>query len=164
VNEVVPVVGHTVAIYVFLVVSFGLLARRRQVTQITFVELAVIMLLGSSVETSMVAGDTGLAAGLASAGALLILNRLLAALVTRSPWLRRRILGGPLILVSDGAFVEENLRRAGLTEADVLSAMRERGFAGPEDVRYAVLEVDGSTTVLPSETPRRQVQPPGGTA
>jgi uncharacterized membrane protein YcaP (DUF421 family) len=51
-----------------------------------------------------------------------------------------------------------------LTEADVLSAMRERGFAGPEGVRYAVLEVDGSTTVLPSEAPRRQVQPPSGTA
>jgi uncharacterized membrane protein YcaP (DUF421 family) len=136
------------------------LAPRRQVSQITFVELAVIMLLGSSVETAMVAGDTGLAAGLASAGTLLILNRLLAILVTRWPWLRRRVLGGPLILVRDGTFVEENLQRAGLTEADVLSAMRERGFAGPEGVRYAVLEVDGSTAVLPSGT-RRQAGPPG---
>jgi uncharacterized membrane protein YcaP (DUF421 family) len=145
---VLPVVGHTAAIYVFLIVGFSLLGRR-QVSQITFVELMIIMLLGSSVETAMVAGDTGIVAGLASAGTLLILNRLVAILTTRWPWLRRRVIGGPTVLVQRGEFVERNLQRVGLTEADVLSAMRERGYDGLNGVRYAILEVDGSTTVVP---------------
>jgi uncharacterized membrane protein YcaP (DUF421 family) len=164
VTELLPVIGHTLAIYVFLILGFSLIGRR-QISQITYVELAIVMILGSAVETAMVAGDTGLIAGLASASTLLVANRLLAILVTRSRWLRRRLIGGPLILVHDGAFVPENLRRVGLTEADVLEAMRERGFGGPAGVRYAIFEVDGSTSVVPSAVPPRlQAKPPGGTA
>jgi uncharacterized membrane protein YcaP (DUF421 family) len=158
-SELLPVVGHTLAIYLFLILGISL-GGRREIAQLTYVELAIIMVLGSSVETAMVAGDTGLLAGLASAGTLLVTNRLLAILVTRWPWLRQRLIGGPLILVRNGASVAMNLRRAGLTEADVLEAVRERGYASLEGVRYAILEVDGSATVVRSaDGPRPRIQP-----
>jgi uncharacterized membrane protein YcaP (DUF421 family) len=162
VTELLTVVGHTLAIYLFLILGISL-GGRREFAQLTYVELAIVMVLGSSVETAMVAGDTGLLAGLASASTLLVANRLLAALVIRWPWLRRRLIGGPLVLVRNGAFVARNLRRVGLTEADVLGAVRERGYASLEGVRYAILEVDGSTTVVASaDEPRPRAKPSEG--
>jgi uncharacterized membrane protein YcaP (DUF421 family) len=146
--ELITVAWHTFAIYLFLVVALRL-AGRRPVTQITFVELVVITILGSSVETAMVAANTSLPAGIVAATVLLLANRLLAVALGRWRWLRRVILGGPVILVHDGALHISNLRHVGLTPADVESAIRERGYPGLEAVRYAILEIDGSVGVIP---------------
>ena len=150
--DLLAVVAQTLAIYVFLIGCISLFGRR-QFAQITFVELVVIMILGSSVETAMVAGNTSLPAGLISATTLLLADRLFAFLLARWSWLRRLIIRGPVILVRDGAFVAGNLRKVGLTEADVEMAIRGRGYSGLSDVRYAVFEIDGSIAVIPTDAP-----------
>jgi uncharacterized membrane protein YcaP (DUF421 family) len=150
--DLLPVVGQTLAIYVFLVVCLIVLGRR-PVTQITFVQIVVIMLLGSAVETAMVAGNTTLPAGLVSASALLLANRLFSLLLARWTPLRRWILGGPVVLVHNGEILKDSLDRVGLTPADVESAIRERGFGDIKDVRYAILEVDGSIGVITTDAP-----------
>lgn len=152
VAPLLTVLWHTLAIYAFLIGSLALLGRR-QISQLTLLELVIIMILGSSVETAMVAGNTSLPAGLVSAAALLVGNRALSQALQRSRRLRRLLIGGPLLLVHDGQLIASHLRQAGLTEADVLQAIRERGYAGLADVRFAVLEVDGSVGVVPSSQP-----------
>jgi uncharacterized membrane protein YcaP (DUF421 family) len=146
-SPLVPVAIHTVCIYLFLIVALRLIGRRLT-GQLTVVDLTIIILLGSAVETAMVAGDVSLPAGLVSAGILLILNRLLTLLVLRSKrW--RHLLGiGPILLVQDGHFIEDHLRRVGLSEADVLEAIREREKANLDDVRFAVMEPDGEINVI----------------
>jgi uncharacterized membrane protein YcaP (DUF421 family) len=119
------------------------------VAHLTFIELAVVMLLGSSVETAMVAGDTSLLAGLTSAAVLLICNRLLSDALGRWRWFRRLLIGGPIILVHNGRILPEQLRRAGLTEVEMLAALRGRGYSSLDELRFAVWEVDGSVGVVP---------------
>jgi len=142
------VVEHTLIIYLFLIFCFRYISRR-QTSQLTFFELTAVMVLGSSVETAMVAGDTSLLAGLVSATVLFVCNRLLTDSLRRWRSVRRLLIGGPIILIHDGQILPTGLRRAGLTEAEVLAAIRERGFDDPKDLRYAVLEVDGSIGVIP---------------
>ncbi|MBV9467814.1 MAG: DUF421 domain-containing protein [Abitibacteriaceae bacterium] len=153
---------HTVAIYLFLVAGLRLLGRR-QMGQLTAVDLMIIIVLGSAVETAMVAGNTSLEAGLVSAATLLFVNRGLALVLYRSKRLRHLVVGGPVLLVHFGHFVEEHLRRVGLTEADVLEAIRERGEPGIEKVKFAVLEVDGSINVVPFEGVPCEANAPSGT-
>jgi uncharacterized membrane protein YcaP (DUF421 family) len=43
------------------------------------------------------------------------------------------------------------LRREGLDEDEVLMAIREHGVADLKDVRMAVLEVDGSISIVPAD-------------
>ncbi len=80
------VVFQTFAIYLFLVVMLTLLGQR-QLSELSSTELVVIMVLGSAVETEMVAGDTSLLAGLVSASTLLVSNRLFSLLLRRNRWL-----------------------------------------------------------------------------
>ena len=142
------VVFHTLVIYLFLVFCLRLIGRR-EIAQLTFAELTVLMVLGSSVETAMVAGNLSLLAGLTSATTLFLANRGLTFLIQRSPSFHHLIIGDPLVLVHNGRFVSTNLRAARITEADVLEAIRERGYASPRDLAFAVLEVDGSIGVVP---------------
>lgn len=150
--ELFPVIAQTAAIYLFIL--FGLrVVGRRQLGQLNVIDLVVILILGSAVETAMIAGNTSLPAGLASAVTLFLINRLLAALMLRSRRLRRLVTGGPVLLVYNGHILESHLRRVGLTEADVLEAIREREQAGIEAVRFAVFEPDGEINVVPMSAP-----------
>jgi uncharacterized membrane protein YcaP (DUF421 family) len=152
VQSLLPVSVHTLVLYLLLIVGLRVVGRR-QMGQLNVVDLTIIILLGSAVETAMIAGNTSLLAGLVSAATLLLANRLLAMLLQRSHRLRHLVVGHPVVLVHRGHFVQEHLRRTGLLEADVEEAIRERGFADVKGVEFAVLETDGSINVVPAEAP-----------
>jgi uncharacterized membrane protein YcaP (DUF421 family) len=101
----------------------------------------------------MIHGDVSLPAGIASAATLLLVNRLLTAVFLRSERLRHLVGGGPVLLVHEGSPVEEHLRRVGMTRADLEEALRARGYHGPAEVREAILETDGSVSVIPRTAP-----------
>ena len=148
------VVLHTVVIYVFLTAFLSFLGYR-ELSELGIVELVVVMVLGSAVETAMVAGDTSLQAGLASATTLLVCNRLFSLGLHRWRWLRRTVVGRPIPVVHRGRFLPRQMREAGLTEDDVRQGIRARGYGTVEEVRIAVLEIDGSISVVPEEKDKK---------
>jgi len=145
--------GSTAAIYAFLIVGLRLLSRR-QLGQLTVLDLVVVLVLGSAVETAMIHGNTSLQVGLVSAATLLILNRTLTVVLRRRPRLSHLVNGGPMLLVHNGEVVHEHLVRAGMTEADLVEALRSRGFESTDGVRAAVLETDGTVSVVAAGPPR----------
>ena len=147
--QLAAVAGSTAAIYLFLIGAMRLVARR-QLGQLTVIDLVVVLVLGSSVETAMIHGDTSLVAGLVSASTLLVLNRLLTWVFLRSPRLSHLVNGGPILLVHGGRAIAEHLRRVGMTGDDLAAALRSRGFDGADGVASAVLETDGSLSVVPA--------------
>jgi uncharacterized membrane protein YcaP (DUF421 family) len=145
--RLIGVVLSTLAIYVFLI-SMIRLVGRRMLAQLSALDFIVMILLGSAVETAMVGASTSLAAGLVAASVLLVSNRLLTVVMVRSKRLRHLVVGGPVLLVHDGALLRARMRRLGFTEADVLEALRERGIHRVSDVSSAVLEADGRINVV----------------
>ncbi len=144
------VAGSTACIYLFLITILRL-AGRRQLAQLSSLDLIVVLLLGSTVETAMIHGDLSLAAGFVSAGTLLVLNRLLSEVFLHSPRLSHLVNGGPVLLVHDGQPIESHLRRVGLTGPDLDAALRSRGYNGPDSVQNAVLETDGTISVISND-------------
>jgi uncharacterized membrane protein YcaP (DUF421 family) len=155
--EMLSVALHTVLLYIFIILSLSLFARR-QVSELTMTELAIVMLLGSSVETSMVAGDVSLLAGLTSAGVLLLSNRALSLGINRWNWFREVFVGRPAILVYKGRLISSQMRRMGLTEEDVHEGIREMGYDGLNEVKLAVREIDGTISVVPQDQPPREAK------
>jgi uncharacterized membrane protein YcaP (DUF421 family) len=148
------VAASTAGIYLFLIVILRIFGRR-QLGQLTVIDLIVVLVLGSAVETAMIHGDVSLPAGLTSAATLLVVNRLLRWVFLRSTRLRHLVGGGPVLLVANGSVIPSHLRRAGLTPADVAEAVRGRGYEDLSEVKFAVLETDGEVTVVPVDRPAR---------
>lgn len=143
------IVARTVAVYAALL--FGLrLAGKREIGQMTAFDLVVILLVANAVQNAMVGPDTSLLGGLIAAGALLGINFVTADLRGRLPWLRRAVEGNPTLLINNGQFVEEHLRQEHIDREEVLMALREHGLDEPSAARMAVLEVDGSISVVPA--------------
>lgn len=142
------VAGATAVVYLFLIVLLRLFGRR-ELGQLSVIDLIVVLILGSAVETAMIHGNLTLPAGLTSAATLLVVNKGLTLVFLRSKRLRHLVGGGPILLVHDGKMVAEHCHRVGMSPADVAEAVRSRGYADLADVRFAVLETDGEVTVVP---------------
>jgi uncharacterized membrane protein YcaP (DUF421 family) len=142
------IVARTVIVYVALLVGLRL-AGKRELGQMTPFDLVVILLIANAAQNAMVGPDTSVTGGLIAAGVLVSANYGVALARERLPWLRRAVEGTPTLLINDGKFVHEHLRREGLEEDEVLMAIREHGVSDVKDVRIAVLETDGSISIVP---------------
>ena len=140
--------GCTTLIYLFLIVLLRLFGRR-ELAQLSVIDLIVVLILGSAVETAMIHGNLTLPAGLTSAATLLVVNKALTVVFLRSPRLRHLVGGGPVLLVHNGHVIAAHLQKAGLSAADVAEAIRGKGYEDLKQVRFAVLETDGDITVIP---------------
>ena len=149
------VVVRTLAIYLALFLALRL-AGKRELGQMTPFDLVVVLVISNAVQNAMVGPDTSLTGGLAAALTLLLANWGVNRLGLRWSWLGRRIVGSPTLLVIRGEFADDHLRREGLTRDEVMMALREHGVADLADVEMAVLEVDGTISVVPvgAETQR----------
>jgi uncharacterized membrane protein YcaP (DUF421 family) len=91
---------------------------------------------------------------------LLVLNAVVARLRLRWPRLRHMIEGSPTLLVFHGEVLADHLRREGLDPETLEAALREHGVADVADVEMAVLEIDGSISVVPVGVETRHVRRP----
>ena len=150
---------RTAAIY--LVILIGLrLAGKREIGQMTVFDLVVLLLIANAVQNAMVGPDTSLAGGVLAAFVLLVLNAVVARLRLRWPRLRRFVEGSPTLLVLHGELIADHLRREGLDEETLEAALREHGVADLSDVEMAVLEIDGSISVVPAGGTTKRVKRP----
>lgn len=145
---VLAIVAKTTVIYLFLVIGLRLLGKR-ELGQMTVYDLVLIIVLANAVQNAMLGNDNTLVGGLAAAFTLLLVNRALTWLLVRFPSLEHRLIGEPLLVVSDGQPLWDRMAREGLTRDHLMAALREHGLERLEDARMCVLEVDGTISVVP---------------
>ncbi|HYU58989.1 MAG TPA: YetF domain-containing protein [Actinomycetota bacterium] len=143
---------RALAVYAAVFLGFRVLGKR-ELGQMTVFDLVLILLLSNAVQNAMVGPDTSLQGGLVAAAVLLVANRLVAETRLRSPLLDRLFEGRSAVLVEHGKLVTGQLRRQGVAEEDLAMAMREHGIASLDDVQLAVLETDGSISIVPASSP-----------
>jgi uncharacterized membrane protein YcaP (DUF421 family) len=102
----------------------------------------------------MVGENTTLAGGLVAAGTLILLDRLLKRAADQSRWLRGVLESEPRLLVRDGKTLPKALRQEGIEDDELDAAIRGHGVLSVEDVALAVLETDGSISVVPRSPDR----------
>lgn len=142
------IVLRTVAVYAAILLGLRL-AGKREIGQMAPFDLVVLLLIANAVQNAMVGPDTSLVGGLLAAAVLLVLDRLIAYLSLRLPWLRRTVEGTPTLLVLHGRALAANLRREGLDDRALQAALREHGLTELRQVEMAVLEIDGSISIVP---------------
>lgn len=144
---------------VYLAILIGLrLAGKREIGQLTVLDLVVLLLLANAVQNAMVGPDTSLTGGLLAAVILLVLNTVLARLRLRWPRFRRLVEGSPTLLVLHGEAIPQHLRREGIDEETLSAALREHGISNLSEVEMAVLEIDGSISVISTDAKTKHIK------
>ncbi len=146
---------------IYLAILAGLrLAGKREIGQMTVFDLVVLLLIANAVQNAMVGPDVSLTGGLIAAAVLLAMNAIVARTRLRSIRLRKLIEGSPTVLVLHGEVNERNLAHEGIDAGTLEQALREHGVGKLEDVEMAVLETDGSISVVPMGVKTHRVRRP----
>lgn len=113
--------------------------------------LALITVMGAVVGRTMLGPAPTLAAGLIVVATLVAME---AVVGMARRWRRLESLGraSATVVLADGVFDQQALRRTYLSERDVLIGLRRRGVLHLEDVTAVILEANGALTVIHAGT------------
>ena len=141
------IILRTCVVYAFIMIGFRL-SGKREVGQLAPFDFALLLLIANAVQNAMVGPDSSLVGGLAAAGVLLLLNYGLGHLAANNKKIEKLLRGQARVLVSKGHIFSDHMKAEGLSHEELMQALRENGCAVVEDCRLAVLEVDGTISVI----------------
>lgn len=138
---------RTGVIYVLVLIGIRI-SGKREVGQMTPFDLTLLLLLSNSVQNAMTGPDTSLAGGAVAACTLLVLNYLIAEVSGGNRRFRKLIQGQPSLLIHDGKIIQAHMAREHVSMDELQRALREHGVGTYQEAALAVLEVDGSISVM----------------
>ncbi len=147
-SELIDVALRTAIVYVFLVAAIRL-SGKREVGQLSILQLVVILVISDAVQNSMVGENTSVWGGVVAVTTLLVMDRAASALTGRSVRLRNFVEGEPRVLVRDGEVLHDALADEGVGLDELQAAVRAHSLARLDLVQLAVLETNGTISIIP---------------
>ena len=141
---------RSVIVYALFLAALRL-SGKRELGQFTIFDLALVLLASNALQPAITGPDASIPAALIIVATLFALNRLVAFGRSHSLAFRRLIDYAPTTVARDGAWVESAIKAEGLDQDDLTAALHEYGLESVDQVRLAVLEHDGSISVVPGE-------------
>ncbi|HWB62686.1 MAG TPA: hypothetical protein VG603_04175, partial [Chitinophagales bacterium] len=102
------IAGKSIAIYVFIVLAIRLFGKK-ELAQLSIIDLVFILLISNSVQNAMVGENTTLWGGIAAATGLFIVNYIFKLLIKYLPGFSGAVQGHAVMLIFKGKVIKENL-------------------------------------------------------
>ena len=138
---------RAVAIYVLVMVLVRV-SGKRAVGQFTPFDLVLLILIGNAVQNGINGGDNSLTGAAIMATTLIALNYGVAFVTSRNRKVEKFVEGVPVVLARNGQLFEGVLRRELVSREDFREALRMNGVEDVSDVELALLETNGSISVV----------------
>jgi len=126
-------------------------AGKRELGQMTPFDLVVILVIANAVQNAMTGGDNSLIGGMLAAATLTVVNIAVGRWGSRVPFFRRLVASEPTLLLRDGKPMQAALDKERIDIEELEMAARQHGIADLADVTAAVLEEDGSISIIPKD-------------
>jgi uncharacterized membrane protein YcaP (DUF421 family) len=159
-SGLVDVAVRSAIIYLFLVIALRV-GGKREVGQLTTPDLVVLLVVANGVQNAMVGQNTTVLGGVVSTVAVIGVAKVVQIAVSRSRRLEKALIGEPRILIIDGVPDPRAMREEEISMDELLAALREHGVEHVNEVHLAVLEVDGSISMIPADRGAVQGGGPG---
>ena len=141
------IIFRSIIVYLFIIFAIRLFGKK-ELTQLSIIDLVFILLISNAVQSAMVGENTTLFGGLLAATSLFSVNWILKNIIFRLPKLSRLIQGNPIMLVYHGKILNKHLTDAKISREEIDASIREHGVKNIKGVDLAVLEIDGNISVL----------------
>jgi uncharacterized membrane protein YcaP (DUF421 family) len=121
---------------------------RRELSSLEPFDLILLVTIGDLVQQGVTQNDFSVTGMGLAVGTIAMLTVLFSYLPWRFQVLRPVLEGQPVILIEDGNVIERNVRRHRLTQEEIASEARTQQIDSFEQVRWAVLETNGSISFI----------------
>jgi uncharacterized membrane protein YcaP (DUF421 family) len=124
------------------------IAGKRTLSQLNAFDYVVTVALGSTLATAVLSKDVAFWEGALAFVMLALLQFVIAWISLRWRWMERIVKARPSVLLRDGRFDDDALRRERVTRDEVRAAVRGHGIGDLAAVAAVVLETDGKFSVV----------------
>ena len=138
---------RTVIVFAVLLGGMRLLGKR-QLGELELSELVVSVLMADLASLPLQDIGIPLLNGLVSILTLVCLELLVSGLTLRFGKLRAALFGRPCFLMEKGVIDQKEMARSRFTVEELTEQLRRQGVLDPSRVEYAVLETDGTLSVI----------------
>ena len=141
---------RTLLLYCAVIAAVRLMGKR-QIGELDPSELVVTILVSDLAAVPMQDLGIPMVSGLVPIATLIVLEILLSFLALKSRPFRRLLNGQPAIIIRSGRLDIQKLRQMRLTTDEVVETLRKQNVTSVADVKYGVIEPDGTLTVIPRQ-------------
>lgn len=135
-------------LYFFLLLAMRLMGKR-QLGELQPFELAITLVASELVCIPMGDATIPIIYGIIPVFSLFLIHIIITKLATKSVRFRKFLNGKPVIIIEKGNILPGVMKELNMNIDDIMEALRGTGYFNPSEVEYAILETNGSLTVLP---------------
>lgn len=135
-------------LYFFLLLAMRLMGKR-QLGELQPFELAITLVASELVCIPMADATIPIIYGIIPVFSLFLVHIIITMLATKSVRFRKFLNGKPVIIIEKGNILPNVMKELNMNIDDIMEALRGCGYFNPSEVEYAILETNGSMTVLP---------------
>lgn len=144
-EQTVGIIGSAFLLYVIIMIVVRINGLR-SFSKMSGHDFSITVAIGSILATSVVAEEPSILQGGLAIAALLSIQSLF------SLWRLRRDMpymeNTPLLLMRGSEIIQDNLKKARITEADLMAKLREANVLSLNEVQAVILEQTGDVSVL----------------
>lgn len=138
------------AVYLFVYVIFRILGKR-SLAEVTTFDFVLLLIISETTTDALIGEDYSLMACFIMVCTLVGIDYALSLMKEKWKWFRTTSEGAPVVIVNKGQPLVKRMEKSKVDESDVLEAARTlHGLERMEQIKYAVLEKDGSISIIPA--------------
>ncbi|MBQ8861047.1 MAG: DUF421 domain-containing protein [Ruminococcus sp.] len=138
---------RTILIYTFIILAVRLMGKR-QVSDMQTSELVITLIISDIAAIPMQGVEQPLLSGLLPIMVLVALEIILSILMLKSSKFRNIICGNPIVIIKDGKILEKELKKLRVCYEDLYSLLRQQEVFDVKDIKYGIIETNGSLSLL----------------
>lgn len=146
---------RTIIVYVILILTMRLMGKR-QLGELEISELVTTLLVSEIASLPVVDRNIPVIYAVIPLVTILTLEVVLSVILLKCPKLKNLASSRPSILIRHGKLDQGELRRNRISIDELISEVRQAGFATLDEIDYAIVEQNGKISVLPL----KKSQPP----
>jgi len=127
----------------FFILLLTRIVGRRELSSLEPFDLILLVVLGDLVQQGVTQSDYSFTGLMIAAGTIALLQTGVSWVGFRSKKAALVLDGDPIVVVQDGKFIDNNLKRERLREEEVLESARKQGIGSLDEVSWAILETSG---------------------
>ncbi|MEP2239984.1 MAG: YetF domain-containing protein, partial [Maribacter sp.] len=143
------------AVFIYLYMMFiTRVTGKRTFAKMTSFDFAVTIAMGSILADAVNKPVSSLMPAMVSIALLAGLQALFAKLLSSSNAAQKVMTNTPILLMKNGTILKNNLKKALVSQADLMGKLREANVLQLSEVKAVVFETTGDISVLHTDTPR----------
>lgn len=144
------IVGITVSVigFYFFLIMFTRIVGLRSFSKLSSYDLAMTVGIGSILASTVLSKSTSLLQGVFAIGVLFLLQALLSIVRRKFKPIKALIDNQPVVLMANGEYLWDNLKKAKLSTNDIKQILRKNGIKAKSEVFAVIMETTADISVI----------------